>query len=138
MDNFIEIKDEEQLHNFLDNVWKFHDGVISQAKYISGSLGSKEGTTPFDDNPRILLRIEGCNYKNTTIDGVELLFEGLMKFFVSPVKEDYTTNIFEANIVLKNNKFVFVNDTSNDVGKIDTEQSGCCHVMAEKLSYRLF
>ena len=66
MDKFIKIKDEEQLNNFLDDIWNFHDGVISQTKYISGSRGSKEGTTPIDDNPQILLRIEGCHYNETT------------------------------------------------------------------------
>ena len=68
----------------------------------------------------------------------QLLFEGLIKFFVSPEKKEYATNIFEANIVLKNNRFVFVNDISDDVDKIDTEQSDRCYVMAEKLSYKLF
>ena len=138
MDEFTEIKDEKQLNNFLDEIWNFHDAVISKAEYISGSLGSREGTTPMDDNPRVLLRFEGCNYNETTIDGVELLFEGLIKFFVSPEKKDYTTNIFEANIVLNNNKFVFVSDVDDDMDKIATNQSGTCYVIAEKLSYRLF
>ena len=138
MDEFTEIKDEKQLNNFLDEIWNFHDGVISKIEYVSGSSGSKDGTYPIDKNPRILLRIEGCNYNETTIDGVELLFEGLIKFFVSPEKKDYTTNIFEANIVLNNNKFVFVSDVDDDMDKIATNQSGTCYVIAEKLSYRLF
>ena len=138
MDEFTEIKDEKQLNNFLDEIWNFHDAVISKAEYISGSLGSREGTTPLDDNPRVLLRFEGCNYNETTIDGVELLFEGLIKAFISPIERNFTTNIFEANIILKNHKFVFVSDIDDDVNEINTNQSGTCYVMAEKLSYRLF
>ena len=138
MDEFTEIKDEKQLNNFLDEIWNFHDGVISKIEYVSGSSGSKDGTYPIDKNPRILLRIEGCNYNETTIDGVELLFEGLIKAFISPIERNFTTNIFEANIILKNHKFVFVSDIDDDVNEINTNQSGACYVMAEKLSYRLF
>ncbi len=137
MDEFTEIKDEKQLNNFLDEIWNFHDGVISKIEYVSGSSGSKDGTYPIDKNPRILLRIEGCNYNETTIDGVELLFEGLIKAFISPTRENYTSNILGANIVLKNNKFIFVNDIDDDVDKINTDERCNYYVMAEKLSYRL-
>ena len=138
MNKFIEIKDEKQLKNFLEKVWNFHDGVISKVEYISGSYGSKKGTCPIDDNPKILLRIESCRFNETFVEGIELLFEGLTRFFVSPTKKNYTTNIIEANIVLKNGKLIFVSDIGDDVDKINTEQSSYCYVMAEKLSYKVF
>ena len=138
MKKFIKIKDEKELNEFLDDVWNFHDGVISKANYTSGSSGDTTGTVPFDINPRLILRIEGCHYNETTINGVELLFEGVTKVFIAPTKENYTCNIMGANIVLKDNKFTFVNDTYYNVDEINTDETCYCYVAAKKLSYRRF
>ena len=134
---FIEIKDEQQLEKFLDEMIDFHDGVVSKINYVSGSVGDREGTCPFDDKRTLTMTIEGVYCDAVLFDAVELLFEDLIKAFIAPNKPDYTTNISCAKIVLQNGRFVFVNSVSDTIDTININDEWNYHIEAKKLSYRI-
>ncbi len=137
MNKFIEIKDRKQLDEFMNQIWNFHDSVISKINYVSGSYGSRKGSYAFDDKRELVVRFEGLHFNEKIVDALELKFSKLEKAFISPCQENYTTNIMCAKIELRNNRFIFVNDNSFDIDTIITNEKFYYYIVAEKLYYRI-
>lgn len=137
MDKFIEIKDKKQLDEFMDQIWNFHDAVISKIDYVSGSFGSQEGTYVIDDKRELIVRFEGVHYEEKIVDAVELKFDKLEKIYFAPNEENYTTNIMCAKIELKDDTFIFVNDDSLSVDTIITNEKFYYYIVSKKLYYRI-
>lgn len=137
MDKFIEIKDKKQLDEFMDQIWNFHDAVISKIDYVSGSFGSQEGTYAIDDKRELIVRFEGVHYDEKIVDAIELKFDKLEKIYFAPNEENYTTNIMCAKIELKEDTFIFVNDDSLSVDTIITNEKFYYYIVSKKLYYRI-
>ena len=137
MDKFIEIKDKKQLDEFMDQIWNFHDAVISKIDYASGSFGSQEGTYVIDDKRELIVRFEGVHYEEKIVDAIELKFDKLDKIYFAPNEENYTTNIMCAKIELKDDTFIFVNDDSLSVDTIITNEKFYYYIVSKKLYYRI-
>ena len=137
MDKFIEIKDKKQLDEFMDQIWNFHDAVISKIDYVSGSFGSQEGTYVIDDKRELIVRFEGVHYEEKIVDAVELKFDKLEKIYFAPNEENYTTNIMCAKIELKDDTFIFVNDDSLSVDTIITNEKFYYYIVSKKLYYKI-
>lgn len=137
MDKFIEIKDKKQLDEFMDQIWNFHDAVISKIDYVSGSFGSQEGTYVIDDKRELIVRFEGVHYDEKIVDAIELKFDKLEKIYFAPNEENYTTNIMCAKIELKDDTFIFVNDDSLSVDTIITNEKFYYYIVSKKLYYKI-
>ena len=137
MDKFIEIKDKKQLDEFMNQIWNFHDAVISKIDYVSGSFGSQEGTYVIDDKRELIVRFEGVHYEEKIVDAIELKFDKLEKIYFAPNEENYTTNIMCAKIELKDDTFIFVNDDSLSVDTIITNEKFYYYIVSKKLYYRI-
>ena len=137
MDKFIEIKDKKQLDEFMDQIWNFHDAVISKIDYVSGSFGSQEGTYVIDDKRELIVRFESVHYEEKIVDAIELKFDKLEKIYFAPNEENYTTNIMCAKIELKDDTFIFVNDDSLSVDTIITNEKFYYYITSKKLYYRI-
>lgn len=137
MDKFIEIKDKKQLDEFMDQIWNFHDAVISKIDYVSGSFGSQEGTYVIDDKRELIVRFEGVHYEEKIVDAVELKFDKLEKIYFAPNEENYTTSIMCAKIELKDDTFIFVNDDSLSVDTIIINEKFYYYIVSKKLYYKI-
>ncbi len=125
----IEIKNEEQLTEFMDNCWRLHDGVVSMVTYVSGSRGNSKGTYPFDSIAKVVVNIEGCHWKDKYIDKIQLIFRHATECKIFPIPIDYITNIYESVIKFEDGLIKFFTDTN--------ESKANTYVFAKKSFYKV-
>lgn len=98
---WIEISDENALKKFMESVLYFHDSCIKELKYISGAYVQEElSMYPVNDR-RILSIIIQRQYEENSM--IEMEFQGLKYFKLSPVDNGYTCEILDATMILKEN-----------------------------------
>lgn len=150
MKGFTKIKNEEQLKEFLWFLVDFHDGFITKVKIQFDGFKGKKKTQIYKEYYSLKLKIEGIYFESLerkpdsvvtekdkqNFDGVELLFEGVEKFFFAPASENYCSYIFEAMLSFVDNKFVF-NAFRDEKDLMDLSPCNC-FVKAERLSYKIF
>lgn len=124
---FKKINNEEELKELMTETNDFHDGVINSVKYRSGSTGYCGGTCPFDSLARADVLIDGICGGNDVV----LRFDKVKRINIVPIKEDYSTNIFDALLIIKNGLFIF----SPFCDVKDEMDNNSTYIISEKLSY---
>ncbi|MCI8332188.1 MAG: hypothetical protein HFE78_05130 [Clostridiales bacterium] len=103
-----EIKNSEDIKNFMEMHYYFHDSCIKELKYISGAFVDRDLSMRPINNKRILkLLIQRQFEKNPVI---EMEFSGLNFMNLNPINEKYTCEIFGATMILKNGCFYWCDD----------------------------
>lgn len=94
-----EIANEKDLNSFMDTVHKFHDSCLKEIKYISGAyVNDKLCMLPVNAQ-RILSMIIQRQFENPSV--VEMQFVGLKYLKLFPTDENYTCEILDATMILK-------------------------------------
>ena len=94
-----EIADEKDLNSFMDIMYGFHDSCIKEIKYISGAYVDETlGMFPVN-NQRILSMIIQRQLTNPSV--FEMQFMGLKYLRLFPNDENYTCEILDATMILK-------------------------------------
>lgn len=94
-----EIKNKHDLNNFMDIMYGFHDSCIKEIKYISGAyVDEKLNMSPINSK-RVLNMIIQRQFENPTV--IEMQFIGLKYLKLFPNDENYTCEILEATMILK-------------------------------------
>lgn len=94
-----EINSNEDLSNFMDMHYGFHDSCLKELKYISGAYANEKFMHPINDS-RILNVIFQGRFKNC--DVIEMKFIGLKYLRLFPNDENYTSEILDATMIMKN------------------------------------
>ncbi|MGG3526895.1 hypothetical protein COM13_19110 [Bacillus pseudomycoides] len=101
------IKTKENIENLLHLFGGFHDSCLKESYLWTDScvdenlaIGMSSGT-----NVRILFQRQ---YENPS--AIELLFEGVTKFHLTPPPENHDSIIFGASLLLQNNLFYWADD----------------------------
>lgn len=94
-----EITTEKELNSFLDVVCYFHDSCLKEIKYISGAYVDEKLSMSAVNNQRILNMIVQRQFKNPSV--VEMQFVGLKYLKLFPSDENYTCEILDATMILK-------------------------------------
>lgn len=97
-----EIKTDQDIHDFLEKFYYFHDDCIKEIRYISGAYNDR-GMYVVNDRREVEILLQGYT-------GVILKFVGVEKMHLAPVSPDYTCEILEATIFRKNGKMYWAND----------------------------
>lgn len=93
-----EINNEKELNSFMDMHYGFHDSCLKEFKYVSGAYANEKFMYPLNDL-RILKIIFQGRFKNS--DVIEMEFIGLKYLKMFPNDENYTCEILDATMLLK-------------------------------------
>lgn len=96
-----EISNDHDLRSFMEKVFFFHDSCIKEMKYLSGAYVNEElEMYPVNDR-RILKVIIQRQFKNISM--IEMEFEGLKYLKLLPCDDQYTCEILDSTMILKDN-----------------------------------
>ena len=94
-----EIEHEKDLNSSMDAMYFVHDSCLKEIKYISGAyVNEKLGMLPVNSQ-RILNMIIQRQFENPSV--VEMQFVGLKYLKLFPNDENYTCEILDATMILK-------------------------------------
>ena len=94
-----EISNEKDLYSFMDNMYGFHDSCLKEIKYISGAYVDEELSMFPVNSQRILNVIFQRQFRHPSV--IEMQFVGLKYLKLFPCDDDYTCEILDATMILK-------------------------------------
>lgn len=94
-----EITNENELNNFMDAVYGFHDSCLKELKYMSGAYVNEKGDMLPVNKQRTLSVIIQRQSENPAV--IEMQFAGLNSLKLFPNDENYTCEILDATMILK-------------------------------------
>ena len=132
-----EIRTEDELRQFLNSVYDFHDSCLKELKYISGAF-VEDNLAMYPVNDRRILRviIQRQFEENPML---ELEFDGLKFLNLVPVREDYTCEIHGSAMFLRDGLFYWYDDdclTETDLERVDLNRFMGTIVCASGLRWR--
>lgn len=111
------VETQTDVDRLLGDTGSFHDSVLVEANYTSGSsVDSNGGMYPFDDIRRVALCF-GSQYCNS----IEMVFEGVTAFNLRPTPDQYTSEILEASLFIKDATVFFCD---SEIEKWDESYNG--------------
>lgn len=96
------VESEDDIHNLMEVFHGFHDAVLRNLGYISGS-GKVEKGIIVTDNIRQVSMIFDSHWS----DSIEIVFDGVLVLNLKPAKDNYSSNLFSASIMLKDKAMLF-------------------------------
>ena len=96
-----EIKNEYDLKNFMDMIYEFHDSCMKELKYISGAYSKDSKMYPINDKRILNVIFQGIWGKSINFSVIEMEFIGLIRLDLHPLDENYTCEIHDATMILK-------------------------------------
>lgn len=106
------VESEEDIHNIMKTFCGFHDSVLRTLNYISGSRKVKREMIVTDD-----IRQVSMIFDSDWSDSIEIVFEGVLALNLRPAKDNYTSELFSATILLKDKTILFYDDEVNSEQK---------------------
>lgn len=97
-----DIRDEKTLEEFMESMDFFHDSCMKEMKYVSGAYVEEDlGMYPVNDR-RILNVIIQRQYEENSM--IEMEFSGMKYLQLKPVVEEWTGEINDATMILKEDR----------------------------------
>jgi len=134
---WIKIKNDNDIAQFMELYGFFHDSCIKEIKYISGMyVDNKLSMYPLNSK-RDLSIIFQRQWKDPST--IEVIFEKIESLHLNPANEDYDGIIFNAYMCFENNKIVWFdcNDFENDDYEMMYNYSNITWVSASSIKYRI-
>lgn len=126
------IKNENDIIDFMNYVHNFHDSCVKEIKYCSGAYVDADLSMQAINHVRSLNIIIQSQYED--IKTIELMFNGLKNLILSPVDENYTCEILNSVLKIKDNYIYWADD---DIENLDLFNDQGIFVCAESLKWRL-
>lgn len=93
------IRTNDEVLEFMENVGYFHDSCIKELSYISGAFVDENYSMhPLNDRRILRIVIQRQDEENSMI---EMEFQGLKHLNLFPVNEDYTCEILDSTMIMK-------------------------------------
>lgn len=127
------ISNEQDITILMKTVSAFHDSCIKEMKYISGAYVDNDLTMYPVNDLRVLKMIIQRQFDNPSV--IELEFSGLKYFRLSPCDEQYTCELHDATMLLKDG-CVFWCDCGG-LTAAELEQYSGTTVCASKVRWRV-
>lgn len=93
------IVNNEDINDFMKTVSGFHDSCIKEMKYVSGAYVNEDLSMHPINDKRILKVVVQRQFEHNSM--IEMEFIGLNKLKLCPVDENYTCEILDATLILK-------------------------------------
>lgn len=97
-----DIANENDLNNFMDAMYGFHDSCIKEIKYISGAYVNEKLSMSPVNSKRILSVIIQRQFED--LSAIEMQFAGLKYLNLFPNDENYTCEILDATMIIKEDR----------------------------------
>ena len=94
-----DIANENDLKGFMDAMYGFHDSCIKEIKYISGAYVNEKLSMSPVNSKRILSVIIQRQFEE--LSAIEMQFMGLKYLKLFPNDENYTCEILDATMIIK-------------------------------------
>lgn len=94
-----DIANENDLKGFMDAMYGFHDSCIKEIKYISGAYVNEKLSMSPVNSKRILSVIIQRQFEE--LSAIEMQFVGLKYLKLFPDDENYTCEILDATMIIK-------------------------------------
>lgn len=127
-----EINTEDDLVGFMDKVCYFHDSCIKEMKYFSGAYVN-EKLEMYPINNRRILRVV-LQRQFDDISMIEMEFEGLKYLNLVPNDEQYTCEILDSTMILKNDCIYWCD--CGGLSEADLDNYGGTMICASKFRWR--
>lgn len=128
-----EINNNEDLNHFMDLLYAFHDSCVKELKYISGAYVHENLSMHPINNQRVLKIIIQRQFKDPS--AIELEFIGLKYLKMFPNDENYTCEILDATMILKED-CIFWCDCGG-LSEVDLENYTGTMICASKVRWRV-
>lgn len=122
-----------ELELFLERMWYFHDSCVKEIKYTSGAYVNED---------RAMRPINSCRKLNVIIQRqckvdstIELEFCGLKYLKLYPVNENYTCEILDSTMLIKDDTILWYD--SDDLTEENISDYGGTIICASKLRWRV-
>lgn len=96
-----EIINNNDLQKFMEKVDFFHDSCIKELKYVSGAYVNEDLSMYPVNSRRVLNVIIQRQFKDLSV--IELEFKGLKYLKLFPINEEYTCEIIDSTMIMKDN-----------------------------------
>lgn len=127
-----DIVNENDLKDFMERIHFFHDSCIKELKYVSGAYVNDDlSMYPLNDK-RILDVIIQCQYDDLSM--IEMRFIGLKCLKLFPIAEDYTCEILDSTMFLKDGSVYWCD--CGDLSEKDFDNYEGIFICASKLRWR--
>lgn len=127
-----EIKNAEDLSQFMTKMCFFHDSCIKEFKYVSGAYVNEDLTMhPINDRRILSVIIQRQSQDNSMI---EMEFAELKYLKLFPITEKYTCEILDASMFFRN-ELIYWCECSEE-STIDFENSDETIICASKFRWR--
>ena len=94
-----EIVNIQDINHFMETVCCFHDSCIKEIKYVSGAYVNENLSMHPINDKRVLKVIVQRQFEDNPM--IEMEFVGLKKLKLCPVDENYTCEILDATMFMK-------------------------------------
>ncbi|WP_312522677.1 hypothetical protein [Anaerospora sp.] len=111
LDSWIYIESENDIHNLMEIFHGFHDSVLRNLNYISGSGKRDKGIIVSDS-----IRQVSMIFDSLWSESIEIVFEGVLLLNLRPAQDKYSSDLSSATILIKDSAILFYDD------KVDYEQ----------------
>lgn len=120
------------LKSFMETMCYFHDSCIKELKYVSGAYVDKDlSMYPINDR-RALSVVIHRQFQDSPV--IEMLFEGLKCLQLVPVDEQFTCEILDSTMILKNNLIYWIDCGAEPDLDLDSYSGNM--ICASKLRWR--
>lgn len=112
------IDTQEDIDEFLKQTYRLHDSILKSVNYISGGYVDADNKSmyPLDSTRKVTFIID-CQMTNS----IEIVFEGVTALNLRPTGDNYTSNIFETSLYIKDCTVFFAD---SDVDSFDESYDG--------------
>ncbi len=126
------INNENELKEFMSEMWSFHDSCIKEMKYVSGAYVNEDRSMyPVNTKRLLSIVVQRQSKENATI---EMVFEGLKFLKMFPCNEKHSCEIFGATMFFKDGYIYWCDDA--DVTEENTDTFEGTIICASALSWR--
>lgn len=127
------IVNNDDVMNFMNKISYFHDSCIKEMNYLSGAYVNENlSMHPINDR-RLLKVIIQRQFEDLSV--IELEFVGLKYLKLFPTNEQYTCDILDSTIILKNDCVYWCD--CGDISETELDYYEGTLVCAEKLRWRV-
>lgn len=129
-----EIVSNNDIKKFMQNICFFHDSCIKEIKYLSGAYVDENLSMHPINDYRILKVIIQRQFSD--LSTIELEFEGLKFLKLLPFNEQYTCEILDSTLILRNDSIYWCDCGGLSEEELDNYEGTI--ICASKLRWRAF
>lgn len=110
------IETEDDVNFFMKQTCCFHDSIIKEVNYVSGSFVHSDKIMNVTNLRKVVIRVDSQQCSN-----IEMIFEGVTALNLRPPLDNYFGDIYEVSIIVKDASVFFGEDY---LEQVDTNYKG--------------